>query len=45
MKRQSDGINDDWARRFSELRLGTEFDLVPVRRSRPEPRTRVASIA
>jgi LPS sulfotransferase NodH len=30
MKRQSDGINDDWARRFSELRLGTEFDLVPA---------------
>ena len=32
MRRQSDGINDDWARRFSELRLGTEFDLVPARR-------------
>lgn len=31
MKRQSDSINDDWARRFSELRLGTEFDLVPAR--------------
>ena len=30
MKRQSDGINDDWARRFSELRLGTRFDLVPT---------------
>ena len=30
MKRQSDGINDDWARRFSELRLGTAFDLVPA---------------
>ncbi len=30
MKRQSDGINDDWARRFSELRLGTQFDLVPT---------------
>jgi LPS sulfotransferase NodH len=30
MKRQSDGINDDWARRYSELRLGTEFDLVPT---------------
>lgn len=30
MRRQSDGINDDWARRFSELRLGTEFDLVPA---------------
>ena len=34
MKRQSDGINDDWVRRFSELRLGTEFDLVPAV---PEP--------
>ena len=30
MKRQSDGINDDWVRRYSELRLGTEFDLVPA---------------
>jgi LPS sulfotransferase NodH len=30
MKQQSDGINDDWARRFSEIRLGTEFDLVPA---------------
>ncbi len=30
MKRQSDRVNDDWARRYSELRLGTDFDLVPV---------------
>jgi LPS sulfotransferase NodH len=30
MKRQSDGINDDWVQRFGELRLGTEFDLVPA---------------
>jgi LPS sulfotransferase NodH len=30
MKSQSDGLNDDWARRYSELRLGTEFDLVPA---------------
>lgn len=30
MKRQSDGINDDWARRFSDIRLGAEFDLVPT---------------
>jgi trehalose 2-sulfotransferase len=30
MKAQSDGLNDDWARRFSELSLGTEFDLVPA---------------
>ncbi len=30
MKKQSDDVNDDWTRRYSELRLGTEFDLVPV---------------
>jgi LPS sulfotransferase NodH len=30
MRRQSDRVNDDWARRFSELRLGSDFDLVPV---------------
>jgi LPS sulfotransferase NodH len=30
MKRQSDRINDDWVKRYSELRLGTEFDLVPA---------------
>jgi LPS sulfotransferase NodH len=30
MKKQSDGINDDWTRRYSELRLGTAFDLVPA---------------
>ncbi len=30
MKSQSDGINDDWARRYSEIRLGSEFDLVPA---------------
>ncbi len=31
MKRQSDLLNDDWAKRYSELRLGTEFDLVPTK--------------
>jgi hypothetical protein len=31
MKKQSDDINDDWTKRYSELRLGTEFDLVPVK--------------
>ncbi|MGH2983917.1 MAG: Stf0 family sulfotransferase [Solirubrobacterales bacterium] len=36
MKRQADGINDDWARRYSDLRLGSEFDLVPVV---PDPET------
>jgi LPS sulfotransferase NodH len=30
MKKQSDSFNDDWTKRYSELRLGTEFDLVPV---------------
>jgi len=30
MKRQSDRINDDWVARYSELRLGTDFDLIPV---------------
>src|SRR6201992_722246 len=30
MKKQSDDVNDDWTKRYSELRLGTEFDLVPV---------------
>lgn len=30
MKRQSDRVNDDWVKRYSELRLGTDFDLVPV---------------
>jgi LPS sulfotransferase NodH len=30
MKRQSDRVNDDWTRRYCELRLGTDFDLVPV---------------
>jgi hypothetical protein len=37
MKRQSDGLNDDWTRRYSELRLGTEFDLVPAV---PDPASR-----
>lgn len=30
MRKQSDGINDDWARRYADLKLGTEFDLVPA---------------
>lgn len=30
MRSQSDGVNDDWARRYSEIRLGSEFDLVPA---------------
>jgi trehalose 2-sulfotransferase len=33
MKRQSDKVNDDWVRRYSELRLGTDLDLVPVKTS------------
>ena len=39
MKRQSDGVNDDWVKRYSELRLGTDFDLVPVK---VEPKRRLA---
>jgi LPS sulfotransferase NodH len=31
MKRQSDLVNDDWVTRYSELRLGTDFDLVPTK--------------
>lgn len=30
MKRQSDRINDDWTRRYCQLRLGRDFDLDPV---------------
>jgi len=30
MKRQSDRVNDDWTKRYSELRLGRDFDLDPV---------------
>jgi LPS sulfotransferase NodH len=30
MKKQSDRINDDWTKRYSELRLGRDFDLSPV---------------
>jgi trehalose 2-sulfotransferase len=30
MKPQSDEFNDDWTRRYSEIKLGTEFDLVPA---------------
>ena len=35
MKRQSDNVNDDWVKRYSELRLGTDFDLVPITPDRP----------
>jgi LPS sulfotransferase NodH len=31
MKQQSDGVNDDWVKRYSELRLGRDFDLVPTK--------------
>lgn len=30
LKRQSDAINDDWVRRYSDIKLGTEFDLIPA---------------
>jgi hypothetical protein len=35
MKKQSDKINDDWTRRYSELRLGRDFDLVPAKVDQP----------
>jgi len=35
MKKQSDKINDDWTRRYSELRLGRDFDLVPTKVDQP----------
>ena len=30
MKKQSDLVNDDWTKRYSDLRLGRDLDLVPV---------------
>lgn len=30
LRRQSDSVNDVWVRRYSDLKLGTEFDLVPA---------------
>ena len=30
MKKQSDRINDDWTKRYCDLRLGRDFDLEPV---------------
>lgn len=35
MKRQSDRVNDDWTKRYSELRLGRDFDLAPVPAEEP----------
>jgi len=35
MKKQSDKINDDWTKRYSELRLGRDFDLVPAKVDQP----------
>jgi LPS sulfotransferase NodH len=31
LRQQSDSVNDDWVKRFSELKLGSEFDLTPAR--------------
>lgn len=33
LRQQSDSVNDDWVKRFSELKLGAEFDLTPARES------------
>lgn len=30
LKQQSDAINDDWVRRYSDIKLGAEFDLAPA---------------
>ncbi|HEX2053174.1 MAG TPA: Stf0 family sulfotransferase [Actinomycetota bacterium] len=30
LRQQSDGINDDWVRRYSDIKLGAALDLVPV---------------
>ena len=35
LRQQSDAVNDDWVKRFSELKLGTEFDLTPAARAAP----------
>jgi LPS sulfotransferase NodH len=35
LRQQSDSINDDWVKRYSELKLGTEFDLTPARHGVP----------
>jgi trehalose 2-sulfotransferase len=35
LRQQSDSVNDDWVKRFSELKLGTEFDLTPAARATP----------
>lgn len=43
MKSQSDGVNDDWARRYSDIRLGAEFDLHPTACSRSRTRSRFRS--
>lgn len=29
LRRQSDSVNDNWVRRYSDIRLGAEFDLIP----------------
>lgn len=35
LKRQSDAVNDDWVRRYSDIKLGAEFDLTPAPSSLP----------
>ena len=30
LKQQSDSVNDDWVRRYSDIKLGAEFDLIPA---------------
>jgi LPS sulfotransferase NodH len=30
LKQQSDSVNDDWVRRYSDIKLAAEFDLIPA---------------
>ena len=30
LRQQSDDINDDWVRRYSDIKLGAALDLVPA---------------
>jgi hypothetical protein len=35
LRRQSDSLNDVWVHRYSDLKLGAEFDLLPAGTSTP----------
>jgi LPS sulfotransferase NodH len=42
LKRQSDAVNDNWVGRYSDIKLGTEFDLIPAATSPARGRTPAA---